>query len=462
MEGPMKVLCSKGAIWGLVFSLLLGLGEGTAFATHQGLEILEELEHGLVSLAEKVRPTVVSLTPYVPPSPSVRLKDQPGVGRPTNAGSGVFFDGTRGLIVTNNHVVRNAEKVTVTLMGGEEMVGTVLGVDEDTDLAVVQVEPTHPLPSAEFDDSSKIRVGQFVLAVGNPYGLNDTLTFGIISGLNRENINLSRYEDYIQTDASINPGNSGGPLLNIHGKVIGINTAIINYAQSIGFAIPSNVVNRVVKHLIEYGQVRRGWLGVGIEPVSQDVAERAGVKRAEGVYVNTVFEGEPAARAGLQVGDIILKIGGAPVNSPSGMIRVVGAISPGQTVAVQIVRNGKEISVPIILGEQDKGRQFYSRAPEPEHPLGLGFTVETLTEALVQEHHLGREMGVVVASILPESIAYQKGLRKGDLVQALNGEKLQSRKQFENIMEKLSVGSPVFLLVLRNEEKFHLALVNDG
>ena len=206
--------------------------------------ILEQVERELVELADHVRPAVVSLSPYI--AKGAIGEGLPRKGRPANAGAGVVYNAEKGLIVTNSHVVRSVNKIKVTFKDGREIIGEVLGADEDTDLAVVHVLSDTPLAEVKFGDSSKVRVGQLVVAVGNPYGLNDTTTFGIISGLKRENVDLSRYEDFIQTDASINPGNSGGPLLNIKGEVIGINTAIINYAQSIGFSIPSNMVPHVI------------------------------------------------------------------------------------------------------------------------------------------------------------------------------------------------------------------------
>ena len=266
--------------------------------------ILEQVEEELVKLADKVRPAVVSLSPYI--AKGAVGEGLPRKSRPANAGAGVIFDAEKGLIVTNSHVVRNVLKIQVTFMDGSKVVGDVLGADEDTDLAVVQVRRSEPLSEVKFADSSKVKIGQFVVAVGNPYGLNDTTTFGIVSGLKRENVNLSRYEDFIQTDASINPGNSGGPLINIKGEVIGINTAIINYAQSIGFSIPSNMVLHIVTQLVENGEVNRGWLGVGIDPISEEMASKIKGKQG-GVIVNSVFEGDPAFRAGLKVGDIILK-----------------------------------------------------------------------------------------------------------------------------------------------------------
>ena len=309
--------------------------------------ILEQVENELVELADNVRPAVVSLSPFI--AKGAIGDGLPNKGRAANAGAGVVYNAEKGLIVTNSHVVRSVNKIKVTFKDGMEIIGEVLGADEDTDLAVIHVLSEMPLTEVKFADSSKVQVGQLVVAVGNPYGLNDTTTFGIISGLKRENVNLSRYEDFIQTDASINPGNSGGPLLNIKGEVIGINTAIINYAQSIGFSIPSNMVKHVVEQLVAHGEVHRGWLGVGIDPVTEEAAKKANGKEGVGVIVNSVFKGDPADLAGLKVGDIILKIGGSEINSPNKMIRVIGAITPGQTINMNILRDGKSRMIPIKL-----------------------------------------------------------------------------------------------------------------
>ena len=415
--------------------------------------ILEQVERELVELADRVRPAVVSLSPYIAKD-AVR-QGLPKRGRPANAGAGVIYNAERGLIVTNSHVVRNVQKIKVTLMGGREIIGEVLGADEDTDLAVVYIASKVPLAEVVFGDSSKVRVGQLVIAVGNPYGLNDTTTFGIISGLKRENINLSRYEDFIQTDASINPGNSGGPLLNIKGEVIGINTAIINYAQSIGFSIPSNMVKHVVEQLVEHGEVHRGWLGVGIDPVSEEVANRAAKAQVgEGVIINSIFEGDPADMAGLKVGDIILKIGGSEIDSPNSMIRVIGAITPGQTINLDILRKGEHKLVPVKLESRKKRTTQLATLP-PMRPSGLGFTVVNSTK--------GSKLpgGALVSRVTPESPAALKGLQSGDLIVAVNGEAVENQHEFDGLVGKIQKGSPVFLLVWRNDKKFHLGLVRE-
>ena len=409
--------------------------------------ILEQVEDELVSLADKVRPAVVSLSPYI--AKGAVGQGLPRKGRPANAGSGVIFDAKKGLIVTNSHVVRNVLKILVTFKDGKKIVGDVLGADEDTDLAVVKVESDKPLTAVKFADSSKVRIGQLVVAVGNPYGLNDTTTFGIISGLKRENVNLSRYEDFIQTDASINPGNSGGPLLNIQGEVIGINTAIINYAQSIGFSIPSNMVSHIVAQLVEHGEVHRGWLGVGIDPLPEEITEKKDSKK--GVIVTSVFEGDPAYQAGLKVGDIILKIGGAVIDSPNTLIRIIGTITPGQTINLDILRNGKGKTVPVKL-ESKKKKTSLLASLTPGDPSVLGFSV---TDDPVAENN------PKVSDVNPGSYADKKGLQVGDQILAVNGETVDNKHEFENILKEVTKGGSVFLLLLRDDKKINLGLVRE-
>lgn len=440
----------------LVFISLAG--QGIAQAGSQGLKILEDLEDAFVSLADKVRPAVVSLSPYVPPSPSIRKQDSLGKGRPNNAGAGVIIDGKNGFIVTNSHVVRNSDKIQVTLFGGKKVVGRVMGTDDDTDLAVVQIPVTSALASVEFGDSSRLKVGQMVVAVGNPYGLSETMTFGIISGLNRENVNLSRYEDFIQTDASINPGNSGGPLLNIRGEVIGINTAIINYAQNIGFSIPSNIVKRITTQLKENGEVRRGWLGVGIEMVGPELAAKADIEEGEGVLINSVFEGDPAEKAGLRVGDIILKIGGIAINSPTRMIRIIGVISPGQTVQLDILREGKPQIIPVKLENYPKKAPKQASLSNPNEKFPpLGIELEPASGKIDDA-----SKGLTVKEVIIGSTAETKGVKTGDKILAVNGDSILNRQQYEELIEKIQPGGSVFLLLTRNEKKFHLTLVREN
>ncbi|TAJ22585.1 MAG: trypsin-like serine protease, partial [Nitrospirae bacterium] len=298
-------------------------GRALAATDGNGIRLMEELQGVITDLAERVKPSVVNVFPTQSPSRSKNApKEQPPNAPSSGSGSGVIID-AQGYILTNNHVVGDANEVEIRLSDKTRLIAQVIGRDQDTDLAVLKVTTDRPLPFAQFGDSGSVKVGQWVLAVGNPFGLDRTVTLGVVSGMGRENMNLSRYENFIQTDASINPGNSGGPLFNVHGEIIGINTAIINYAQGIGFAIPSNMAKQVFQQLQSRGKVVRGWLGVGIQPVTADLATKFGVAEGEGVLVNEVFESDPAARAGIKPGDIIIKVDGKVVDTPNALSRLI-------------------------------------------------------------------------------------------------------------------------------------------
>ena len=270
---------------------------------------------------------------------------------PASAGSGVIIDGANGIIVTNGHVVRGSGKIKVTLLGGDEKVGTVLGTDEDTDLAVVQIESETPLSTATLGDSSSLKIGQLAVAVGNPYGLNDTLTFGIISGLNRENVNLSRYEDFIQTDASINPGNSGGPLISLDGNIIGINTGVAAIGSGVGFAIPVENALKIANQLVESGSVDRGWMGVGIQNLTPELAQTLEFRNGDGVLVNSVDSKTPAHIGGIRRGDIILQFDGKPVPDSKLLQKMVADTKIGRDVLVKVFREGQEKALKVKIGK---------------------------------------------------------------------------------------------------------------
>ena len=431
-----------------------------AFAEHSltgGLAVLEEVEKGLTGLAEHTLPAVVNISPYVPESPSVGRRDSIRA-RPTNAGAGVIVDGAKGYIITNAHVVKQAEQILVTLYKGKELVGRVLGTDEETDLAVVQVDSETPLPQVKLGDSSKLKIGQLVIAIGNPYGLQDTLSFGVISGLNRENINLSRYEDFIQTDASINPGNSGGPLLNIRGEVIGINTAIINFAQSIGFAIPSNIVKNISRQIIDSGTVSRGWLGVGIENVPKDLAQESNLEKGKGVLVNSVFDNQPAEQGGVKVGDIILRIGGAQVNSPNGMIRLIGNISPGQFVTLDILRNGESQTLSVQLGRRLEKQELASLQQIPLPDLGFEWADQNKNEPVHEGDSEKKKNGVLVTRVEPGSKADLGGLMVGDQITAVNGKDVLNQGHFDSLLRRNFNARSLALAVQRSGQTVLLTL----
>lgn len=453
MECKVLLKYSRPSVSFICFLLsILFVRDAYAVDRAEALKTLENLEAAYVYLADQVRPAVVSLSPYVPPSIAQKLGTYDR-SRPNNSAAGVIIDAKKGYIVTNSHAVRDVDGVEVKLLNSEKFIGTIIGHDDDTDLAVVQIEAKEGLVSAPLGDSSLLKIGQVVVAVGNPYGLSDTLTSGIISGLNRENINLSRYEDFIQTDASINPGNSGGPLLNIKGEIIGINTAIINYAQNIGFAIPSNMVKSITSQLIEYGEVKRGWLGVGLESVVKgDKSE------LDGVRVSSVYEGEPAHRAGIREGDIILKVGGAPVSSANGMIRMIGSVYPGQKITLEVLRNGLPQSIIVELSSRKEKESIGT--PVKLAPM-LGFQVsdtETLGADAIEKLHIWGKKGVVVADVAGNSLAQHSGLLAGDLIYMMNGEEVLNKESFDKNIKKVYKGKSISLRVYRAEESLDLIL----
>jgi serine protease Do len=430
---------------------------GTAAAVSStGLQMLEEMQTVITELAEEVKPSVVSIYPvqtggkWSKDMPRERLPGTPG------SGSGVVID-EKGFIITNNHVVGDAAEVEVRLSDKTKLIAQVVGKDPDTDLAVLKVTTDRRLPAARMGDSSTVKVGQWVLAVGNPFGLDRTVTLGVVSGIGRENMNLSRYENFIQTDASINPGNSGGPLFNLHGEVIGINTAIINFAQGIGFAIPSNMAKLVMDQLLTYGKVVRGWLGVGIQALTSDLAGKFGVQEGEGVLVNEVFENDPAARGGISPGDIITKIDGKPVDTPNALSRLVAALPPGAVASVEIVRDRQRQVLLISLSER-KETAVLASIPSPKSEVRLGMDVQDLTAELAEKFKLKDTKGVLIAKVESNSLAQAEGLREGDLIKEVNRNEVHSVTEFTAAVAKVRRGDTVLLRIQREIRAFYVVL----
>jgi len=417
--------------------------------------MLEEIQTVITELAESAKPAVVNLFPLSGPGrprelPQERMPNSPG------SGSGLIVDAD-GHIVTNNHVIGDATEIEVRLSDKSTLIGQVIGKDPDTDLAVIKVTPAHPLVYAKFGDSSLVRVGQWVLAVGNPFGLDRTVTLGVVSGIGRENINLSRYENFIQTDASINPGNSGGPLFNLHGEVIGINTAIINFAQGIGFAIPSNMAKQVIQQLLAKGRVVRGWLGVGIQPLTPELARKFGVREGEGVLVNEVFEKDPAASAGIKPGDIITKIDGNPVDTPNRLSRLVAGLVPGATAKVEVVRDQVRLTLDVGLTER-RDSAVVASLPQLRTEVRLGLDVQDLTAGLAEKFKLRESKGVLITKVESGSLAQSEGLREGDLIKEVNRAEVGTVGEFSTAISKVRRGETVLLRVLRENRAFYVVL----
>lgn len=439
----------------LALSFLLCSFSATAVqAEVSGLRLLEDLQAVITDLAERAKPSVVNILPSTPAARKDQLRDRP----PTTpgSGSGVIIS-PDGLIITNNHVIGDAPDVEVRLSDKTKYTARVIGKDPDTDLAVIKIEPDHPLPAAKFGDSGKVRVGQWVLAVGNPFGLERTVTLGVVSGIGRENMNLSRYENFIQTDASINPGNSGGPLFNMYGEVIGINTAIINFAQGIGFAIPSNMAHQVLQQLVTHGKVVRGWLGVGIQPVTAELAAKFGVREGEGVLVNEVFDHDPAAVAGIKPGDIIMKVDGKIVDTPNALSRIVANLEPGARAPVEVIRDGKRYNFSVLLTER-RETPLLASLPTSRSEFKLGIDVQDMTAELAEKFKLKDLKGVLISKVDLGSLAQAEGLREGDLIKEVNREDVTSVSDFTAAVARVKRGETILLRVLRDSRAFYVVL----
>ena len=422
----------------------------------RGVRILEDIQNSITALAERVTPTVVNIAPIRKIGGSGGLPRQRNQRVP-GTGSGVIIS-EDGYIVTNNHVVgENTTEAEVRLSDKTKVFAKVLGRDKDTDIALLKVSVDRKLAKAEFGNSSILKVGQWVLAVGNPLGLDRTVTLGVISGIGRERLNLSRYENFLQTDAAINPGNSGGPLFNLRGEVVGINTAIIHMAQGIGFSIPSDMVARVVDQLRTHGRVVRGWLGVGIQPMTRELAKKFNAKEGQGVLVNEVFEDEPAHRSGIRPGDIITSIAGNPVNTPNQLSRLVAQVGPGETAKVEIIRDGVQSTVIVAMGERQE-KPIVASLPLHKSDVTLGIDVQALTTALAEKFGIQERWGVLVSRVERGSLAHSEGLKEGDLIKEVNRKEIRSVRQFSEALENVTPGETILLRVVRKDRAFFVVL----
>lgn len=346
--------------------------------------------------------------------------------RERGLGSGVLVSND-GLVLTNNHVVENADDVKVTTADKREFAVKIVGKDEKSDLALLRLQgDTKGLTPLEFGDSSRLRLGDVVLAIGNPFAVGQTVTMGIVSAKGRANVGIAAYEDFIQTDAAINPGNSGGALVDMEGKLIGINTAILSRTggnMGIGFAIPSNMAAPIMKALLEHGKVVRGWLGVGIQDVNQDLAQAMNLKTTQGVLISEVMPSGPAEKSGLKSGDLVLKLNGEPMKSTGEFRNAIGAAGAGATVKLDILREGKASTIEAKLGEQPEEAGRVSRMNNGGQPGALeGLSLEQLDPSLRQKYDVPASVksGVVVTEIAPGSPAEDSGLREGDVVLEVN------------------------------------------
>jgi Do/DeqQ family serine protease len=426
--------------------------------------VLRALEEAFTAVADRVTPAVVNVSSVPDSSASERsggedrfreffgdeLYERYFRRRPREdaraSGSGVIVH-PKGYILTNNHVIENAREIIVRLSDSRKFPARLVGRDPKTDLAVLKVEAPTALPAAELADSDGLRVGQWAIAIGNPFGLDRTVTVGIISATARNRVGVTTYENFIQTDASINPGNSGGPLLNLDGKVIGINTAIVASGQGIGFSIPINEAKAVMGQLIARGRVVRGWLGVVIQDVTDELAGTFGVTERQGVLVADVLKGGPADAGGLRAGDVVVEFGGGRIREVPDLQRRVADIMPGQAVKVTVVRDGKPVPLQVTVGEMPT-EEVATAAPEPGTDI-LGFRAEPLSADLAERLRVPYTRGLVVVDVAAGSPADAAGLQRGDVILEVARQPVSDAAGLRRALGALPPGESALLYVHR-------------
>jgi serine protease Do len=466
---------ASGLMWLVCLGLWLGLGIFPVSAAQDRKTEMFDAPASFSRLAELVSPAVVNIrtvktikgggpvsrdfgrNPLDPESPfkdffdrffgeeSQREFKQPSLG------SGFVID-AEGFVVTNNHVIEDADQIRVRMKDDHEYDAEVVGRDPNTDLALIRVKDVHNLPVAKLGDSDELKVGQWVLAIGSPFGLEHTVTAGIVSAKGRV-IGSGPYDDFIQTDASINPGNSGGPLVNMRAEVVGINTAIIASGQGIGFAIPINLAKGIIAQLKTSGEVTRGWLGVAIQDLNDDMAEYQGFKGQTGVFVADVFPGDPAEQAGVRSGDIILQVNGKKVESSHGLTGLIADLPVGAVAKITVWRKGQTMTFDAAIAKRDDARVASRAQPQEKQP-ELGIRVSELTPEIAERFNLNDTTGVVVMEVAPDSQASEAGIRVGDIIKEINHRAIESVDDFGEAVGKAESGDPLQFFVWRPNSGF--------
>lgn len=439
--------------------------------------VAKELSPDFVQLAKQLKPTVVNIgtsktvkphrqfqRPFGSPFGNDPFGDffehffddmHPRTYKQRSLGSGFIIEG--GYILTNNHVIAGADEIKVKLADNREFKAEIKGFDERLDLALLKIDATETLPMAKLGDSDAIQVGEWVMAIGNPFGLAETVTAGIVSAKGRV-IESGPYDDFIQTDASINPGNSGGPLFNIHGEVIGINTAIVSGGQGIGFAIPVNMAKSIIPQLKEKGKVTRGWLGVTVQSVTRDLAKSFGLSNEHGALVSGIILESPAEKAGLKTGDIILEFDGKKIQEMNELSRVVAATPVGKKVIITIVREGKEDKVTANIDRlkdisgDETGESIHDK---------LGLTVRELNKDLADRFRIKSSTGVVVTELKTDGLAQEAGITEGDVIKEIDGRKVETLRDYENAVAAHKKGHVIRFLLKRGDSSLYVAAALD-
>jgi serine protease Do len=468
----------------LSFLFLVSGAHMTADTAHAGgktispdsKKLLGNLSNALAEVAEVVRPAVVNIstTTTIPAGenpfgdmfndPFFRrfFGDQfnhPGLNRKHKSsalGSGVIVS-DKGYILTNNHVVKGADEIKVVLYDKREFKGTIVGIDSKTDLAVVKID-AKDLPTVKMGSSSALKTGDVVLAIGNPFGLNQTITMGIVSAVGRSHIGLAEFEDFIQTDAAINPGNSGGALVNTNGELVGINTAIFSTSggyMGIGFAIPSDMATGVMDSIIKHGKVIRGWLGVSIQDLSPDLAKSFNITAQTGALISGIMDDSPAYKAGLKRGDLIIELDGKTVADSASLRNMVSALSPGTKIGIKIIRDGNQQSLIATLGEFKEKAEI--KKTEYKNVL-KGITVQDLTTSLRDKLEIPDDTsGVIVTDVASDSPSYGL-LQANDVIQEVNRWNIKSAQEYEQAVSKIKEKDGVLLLIYRRGGSIYLTI----
>ena len=446
----------------LVCALMIGPAAG-AEAPNGDRDVLRSISRAVSQLAADVRPAVVGV--YT--SRTVKMggrsrapsggRSAPGVHRHKprsfrrrGLGSGFIVDAKKGYVVTNSHVVAGADDIQIRLSDKRTFAGKLIGADPKTDLAIIQIK-AKDLKALSVGDSDKLSVGDFVVAVGSPFGLRETVSLGIVSAKGRSGLGIEDYEDFIQTDAAINVGNSGGPLVNIDGEVVGVNTAILSRtggSVGVGFAIPTSMAKGIIAQLIESGKVTRGYLGVMIQDLTAEVAERFGVPDVSGALVTRVVDGTPAAKAKLKAGDVIIKYSGRGVTTVAKLRARVAATKPDRSVKVVVLRNGKKKTLTVKI---EKLAGSGTAAAGGGGPKELGLSVQDLTPELSRTLGVKARSGVVVSGVGDASPAADKGITKGDVIIELNRQRMKNAAEFEAALGKADLSKGVLLLVVNRK-----------
>ncbi len=470
-----------------IIGLIIGLGISSSFnfnakayteepkISQEAIDILSRTGQAMAEVAAAVKPAVVNVsttrTIRTQGIPDPFLDDpffrgflgdsfnharKPREFKQASLGSGVIVD-RNGYILTNNHVVKDADEIKIKLSDGREFKGKVVGTDPKTDLAVIKIDSNH-LPIIKWGDSDKMRVGETVLAIGNPFGLNQTITSGIVSATGRANVGIADYEDFIQTDAPINPGNSGGALVNVRGELIGINTAIFSTSggyQGIGFAIPSNMSKVVMESLVKKGKVVRGWLGVSIQPLTPEIAKQFGMKDDRGALIGDVMEDSPAEKAGVHRGDVVTGFEGKEITDPASLRNMVANTPIGKEVTLKLLRDGKQKAIKIAIAELPSEMQ---KSHGAFNNILKGVRVQNISPEIRSTLGVPRRITGVVVSDIGEGSPAEDSLTKGDIIIEVNRVKISNAKDYEAAVSKIKSDQNVLLLVYRNNSVLYITL----